>query len=1363
MSSLLTLSNPPEATDSPKSGLFVSFGYTYNELENCGKCVTRRDWKDSHAQKFIKAYQKGLLIRAFDKDPRYRGVQTGWLKLTVAPYQEALADMPEGDVALEGFPELSKEKFLSQFFKKTDLLKPVWVVRFNYSPFPLKDQCQQVDISSPVVAATPKEQATLDTTPCGLSSTSQEKSSNGLPPSTASDSLTHDSLSGTSPSSRTSLFSLSPYQTFSSGEVLARISPRLENVPVLKAIADACFLKESDFCNFSSLNFSYLKTSKDCSAQGKEKTSSKSSKRLQKWGIWGLGSSETGVAMSHKTDPESSVWAFTGDVRITSPKPYKKTLAECLGGSAPINSVSGDPVDQAYTLRQSSFKQGTGNAKHPNTFVRLPAAIKACANEVEFTDEAPSLIAGRWLDSTNSNHARGGKGFAILDTLQSAREGKPRIYESDACSLLSPSTGGSKLKVVHRAPGGDRLYTENAPTLRSLANTNGHQAGSGAMKVREIDGGAYIERPMTAREYENVMGWEPNSTAIGLTADGREIQISETQRKRVLGNGIVPQEITEILLALKPFIEDSVLSGHQEQIDEIAQMVRDIDPDCPNALPTIEASTLRQAQGNAPLSFKSDFGQVKEKATVDAVAVSINTSGEYTMVATVSEQFDLEQTIQSYKDKLKQLDAQATTFPAKCDRSTAQEKRANTSERNRISRLLEGLAVCRKFPHNTKVVHDFNGEGLVKAVFIDHRQVPMLSVVFDGSGLEDVSPYDVKVVNGVEQGSDAEVRQTEQAISIEAAIERIAGAEQQTATNDQLVADGQESVKRDRPSPPVTAYLNPDDIIIDCGTQSRMFEDALKIEDYKRDMDNGEWDLNRLPLPVVFHNPDDGLHYAGDCHQRVIAARRSPAIDKLLFEVRIGSLAEARLFSAKANTQHGLGADNSPAGVRKRIEMFLDSIGQLSPERYLEEFLSVPDLTRKERGTGRFSSRTIARYLRLRPGQDRLVSAIMHERELSARFAQMNLKEGDRVEVITGAPDWINVGELGTIMQLDKKSGVWVKWDEREGAPVPILPQFVQLTDKPKPAPAPKPPASQGVTGSTHVAKTFSPPTPEDEGVLPNEEERSPDHGSPATQPEHQFTTTTPQEYASAAATIEREQLPAVVEILVRNMPKQSVEVVEAIATSFSEEQRRRVGEILGYEARIQELEGRIMELMELETKLQKPATRTDEWYTPPEYVEMAREVLGGIDLDPASNELAQSWIQAKKYFTKDDEGLVASDWYAWNEGPITVWCNPPYGRDVFEWLTTAIRGYQDGDIKSAMLLLNRTGATWYKSCIKEVTAICEVHKRIAFLDENGDRQSSPRYYNDFLYLGEDVEKFIEVFSAIGDVRVLQSEQRRAS
>lgn len=152
------------------------------------------------------------------------------------------------------------------------------------------------------------------------------------------------------------------------------------------------------------------------------------------------------------------------------------------------------------------------------------------------------------------------------------------------------------------------------------------------------------------------------------------------------------------------------------------------------------------------------------------------------------------------------------------------------------------------------------------------------------------------------------------------------------------------------------------------------------------------------------------------------------------------------------------------------------------------------------------------------------------------------------------------------------------------------------------------------------------------------------------------------------------------------------------------------------------------------------------EWYTPPEYIEIARSVLGKIDLDPASNALAQSWIKAGKYFTIEDDGLK-QQWFG------RVWCNPPYGRAVNLWLEKASTEYQSGNTQETILLLNRTGAAWYKKLKKEVTAICEAEKRIAFLDATGKRQKSPPHYNDFLYLGSNVELFEQKYAELGEVR----------
>ena len=63
------------------------------------------------------------------------------------------------------------------------------------------------------------------------------------------------------------------------------------------------------------------------------------------------------------------------------------------------------------------------------------------------------------------------------------------------------------------------------------------------------------------------------------------------------------------------------------------------------------------------------------------------------------------------------------------------------------------------------------------------------------------------------------------------------------------------------------------------------------------------------------------------------------------------------------------------------------------------------------------------------------------------------------------------------------------------------------------------------------------------------------------------------------------------------------------------------------------------------------------EHYTPVDVVEAAREVLGAIDLDPASCEEAQKVVRAARWIGLPDDGLAAHSTWAGR-----TFCNPPGG-----------------------------------------------------------------------------------------------------
>lgn len=149
-------------------------------------------------------------------------------------------------------------------------------------------------------------------------------------------------------------------------------------------------------------------------------------------------------------------------------------------------------------------------------------------------------------------------------------------------------------------------------------------------------------------------------------------------------------------------------------------------------------------------------------------------------------------------------------------------------------------------------------------------------------------------------------------------------------------------------------------------------------------------------------------------------------------------------------------------------------------------------------------------------------------------------------------------------------------------------------------------------------------------------------------------------------------------------------------------------------------------------------STGVVEWYTPPEWVKLARVVMGEIDIVPASNELAQEWIQASTYYTVADDGL-AKPWYG------RMWMNPPYTK-VGSWTNKAIAEYDTGNLTQAILLVRPAdSAAWYAPLLKRFYRATP-HKRISFIDKDGDQQSSPAHGNALFYLGENVERFKDTF-----------------
>ncbi len=181
---------------------------------------------------------------------------------------------------------------------------------------------------------------------------------------------------------------------------------------------------------------------------------------------------------------------------------------------------------------------------------------------------------------------------------------------------------------------------------------------------------------------------------------------------------------------------------------------------------------------------------------------------------------------------------------------------------------------------------------------------------------------------------------------------------------------------------------------------------------------------------------------------------------------------------------------------------------------------------------------------------------------------------------------------------------------------------------------------------------------------------------------------------------------------------------------------------------RIQTLSERISLLERKSSKSPKSSTRqkVPAWYTPPELICLVRLVMGEIDLDPASNNIAQQWIQATNY-TPAIDGL-AEPWFG------RVWLHPPTCGKTAKWINKLLAEYESGRVTEAVLLVTPSaGSKWFQK-LTRLFPVCFPDERISFLDAQGKPQPRPKHGNAIFYLGQNSKQFQQVFGATGSVSI---------
>jgi hypothetical protein len=156
--------------------------------------------------------------------------------------------------------------------------------------------------------------------------------------------------------------------------------------------------------------------------------------------------------------------------------------------------------------------------------------------------------------------------------------------------------------------------------------------------------------------------------------------------------------------------------------------------------------------------------------------------------------------------------------------------------------------------------------------------------------------------------------------------------------------------------------------------------------------------------------------------------------------------------------------------------------------------------------------------------------------------------------------------------------------------------------------------------------------------------------------------------------------------------------------------------------------------------------SKTNEHYTPLEFLAHVYAFLGTVNLDPCSSTLNNPTVFADCHYTKEMDGL-ALPWFG------KVFCNPPYGNGLLQWSEKIKTEYESGNVSEALFLVpSRTDTKWTRSL--ESYSRVYLYQRIKFADINRIPQDSAPFPSVVFYFGNRQKWFERYWNELGDVRI---------
>ena len=163
-------------------------------------------------------------------------------------------------------------------------------------------------------------------------------------------------------------------------------------------------------------------------------------------------------------------------------------------------------------------------------------------------------------------------------------------------------------------------------------------------------------------------------------------------------------------------------------------------------------------------------------------------------------------------------------------------------------------------------------------------------------------------------------------------------------------------------------------------------------------------------------------------------------------------------------------------------------------------------------------------------------------------------------------------------------------------------------------------------------------------------------------------------------------------------------------------------------------------------------SSQSEDWYTHPVIVTLVHKLYDGPpDLDPMSCEEANETVKAREFYTAEMDGLLRS-WYG-----RMLW-NPPWGgTDATaakkRGLVKLLKAYESGDVTECVCVLNANATTtaWFAPLLS--FPVCFPSYRIKHYGPGG-KGGAPNSGTVVIYLGENRDRFAEVFGELGAIMV---------